>query len=48
MNSILKALLKFCTTKNLLKRDSVDIVRQIRLLCPWTRHLTGLLLPLSG
>jgi len=26
----------------------VEIGRQVRLLCPWARHLTGLPLPLSG
>jgi len=26
----------------------VEIGRQVRLLCPWARHLTGLYLPLSG
>jgi len=30
------------------KRVSVEIGRQVRLLCPWARHLTGLSLPLSG
>jgi len=27
---------------------SMEKGRQVRLLCPWARHLTGLLLPLSG
>jgi len=27
---------------------SVGIGRQVRLLCPWARHLTGLTLPMSG
>jgi len=26
----------------------VEIGQQVHLVCPWTRHLTGLLLPLSG
>jgi len=31
-----------------IKRDSVKISRQVRLLCLWARYLTGLPLPLSG
>jgi len=26
----------------------MEIGRQVRFLCPWARHLTGLPLPLSG
>jgi len=26
----------------------VEIDQQVRLLCPWARHLTGMPLPLSG
>jgi len=29
------------------KKVSVEIGQQVRLLYPWVRHLTGLLLPLS-
>jgi len=31
-----------------IKRVSVEIGLQVRLLCPWARHLTGLPLPSSG
>jgi len=31
-----------------IKRDSVKIGLQVRLLCPWASHLTGLPLPLSN
>jgi len=30
------------------KRVSMEIGRQVCLLCPWARHLTGLPLPLGG
>jgi len=30
------------------KRVSVEIGQQVRLLHPWARHLTGLSLPLTG
>jgi len=30
------------------KKNSVKLGRQVRLLCYWARHLTGLPLPLSG
>jgi len=29
-----------CLTLSALKKDSVEIGRQVRLLCPWARHLT--------
>jgi len=38
----------FLAWRSAFKRVSVEIGRQVRLLCPWTRYLTGLPLPLSG
>jgi len=38
----------FPTWRSAFKRVSVEIGRQVRLLCPWTSHLTGLPLSLSG
>jgi len=38
----------FSAWRSAFKRDSVKIGRQVRLLCPWARHLTELPLPLSG
>jgi len=38
----------FPAWRSALKRVSVKIGRQVHLLCPWIRHLTGLPLPLSG
>jgi len=38
----------FPAGRSALKRNSVKIGRQVRLLCPWARQLTGLPLPLRG
>jgi len=38
----------FPAGRSALKRVSVEIGQQVRLLCPWARHLTELPLPLSG
>jgi len=39
---------RFPAWRSALKTHSAMIGRQVRLLCPWATHLTGLPLPLNG
>jgi len=38
----------FPASRSIFKRVSVEIGRQVHLLCPWAKNLKGLSLPLSG
>jgi len=38
----------FSAWRSALKRNSLQLRRQVRLLCPWARHLTRLPITLSG